>query len=286
MNVLVTGGLGFVGSNLVDSLVDSGQTVYVWDDLSSDSASTDYMNSKVRYTFADVRSLNDVDHPTYDVIYHLAAHARIQPSFTDPLEYLSNDIMGVAAVCDLARKQGSRVVYSSTSSSVGGANVFGSPYTFAKTMGEEVCKMYNVIYGVSTVIATFFNVYGPRQPITGEWATVIGLFEELTKQGKPLTIVGNGEQKRDFTHVDDIVSGLFELGGKNWTNQQFNLGTGTNYSINQLADMFGGKSVRIPCRKGDVMETLADPYLMHHTTSWRAEQSLPAYVEAWKLANM
>lgn len=286
MNALVTGGLGFIGSNLVDYLVSQDQNVFVWDDLSSDSASPDYMNPKATYVIADVRRINEAKHPKYDVIYHLAAHARIQPSFEDPLECLSNDIMGVAAVCDLARKQGTRVVYSSTSSSIGGANVFGSPYTFAKTQGEEICKMYNVIYGVSTVTATFFNVYGPRQPITGEWATVIGLFEELTKQGKPLTIVGNGEQKRDFTHIDDIVSGLFELGWKDWTRQQFNLGTGTNYSINQLAAMFGGKSVRIPCRKGDVMETLADPYLMHHTTGWQAKQSLPAYIEDWKAANM
>ena len=217
MECLVTGGLGFVGSNLVDFLVDEKQhSVTVIDNLCSESSSRDFMRQDVVYWIDDVRNLDKRKYANskFDVIFHLAAHARIQPSFEHPLEYLSNDIMGTAHACDFARKCGARFVYAGSSTAFG--NVFLNPYAFAKKSGERVCEMYHDIYDMSTATARFFNVYGKRQPIVGPWATVVGKFEEFTKAGKPLTIVGDGEQRRDFTHIDDIVSGIYEIGSRDW----------------------------------------------------------------------
>lgn len=286
MDCLVTGGLGFVGSNLVDFLVDKKQhSVTVIDNLCSESSSRDFMHSDAAYWIDDVRNLEKRKYANYkfDVVFHLAAHARIQPSFEDPLEYLSNDIMGTAHACDFARKCNARFVYAGSSTAFG--NVFLNPYAFAKKSGERVCEMYHDIYDMSTATARFFNVYGKRQPITGPWATVVGKFEEFTKAGTPLTVVGDGEQRRDFTHIDDIVSGIYEIGIRDWkeleTTPVFSLGTGTNYSINELANFFGGEKVHIPQRPGEDRETLAHVDFVNEQTGWAAKKNLRLYVEAF-----
>ena len=282
MRVLVTGGLGFVGSNLVDFLVEKKCEVVVIDNLVSESSSRLYMNPKAEYWIDDVRNLEKVKYSTenFDLVYHLAAHARIQPSFEQPLDYLSNDIMGTAAALDFARLKGASFVYAGSSTAFGGEYL--NPYAFAKRSGERVCEMYKKVYGMSTVVARFFNVYGYRQPITGPWATVVGKFEEFTKLSKPLTIVGDGEQRRDFTHISDIVEGLFSLGEKDWSGSKdleiFSLGTGTNYSINELAKMFGGSTINLPPRPGEAKITLADPEKINSATGWKAKHSLQEYV--------
>lgn len=285
MKCLVTGGLGFVGSNLVDELMKRGHEVYVWDNLSSDSSDKSYIRDDVKYTINDVRNINyspgeGIDtHPKYDVIFHLAAHARIQPSFEMPLEYLSNDIMGTASICELARKLGSKVVYAGSSSAYAGTMM--NPYTFAKYTGEQVCEMYHKVFGLSTVTARFFNVYGPRQPKTGPWATVIGVFENLTMEGKPLTVTGTGEQVRDFTHINDIISGFIALSEIDGDGRVFNLGTGVNYSINQVARMFSDTIKYIPARPGEAWATLADITETIKNTHWRPNVRLSEYVEDW-----
>ena len=135
---------------------------------------------------------------------------------------------------------------------------------------------------MSTVIARFFNVYGPRQPITGPWATVIGLFEELSKKSLPLTVVGDGNQRRDFTHVSDIVDGLILLGNNTWDCETFSLGTGRNYSILEIVELFGCEKVHIEPRPGEARMTLADPLEMRKATSWEAVYSLEEYVENFR----
>jgi len=288
MICLVTGGLGFVGSNLVDELVNNGHEVHVWDNLCSESSSATYCRDDVEYNISDVREINNPEfagsHPRYDVIFHLAAFARIQPSFEDPLGYLSNDIMGTAAVCELARRLGSKVVYAGSSSAYGGPML--NPYAFAKFTGEQVCEMYHKVYGMSTVTARFFNVYGPRQPKTGTWATVIGVFENLTKEGKPLTVTGDGEQRRDFTHISDIVRGFIALSKIEGQGQVLNLGTGTNYSINEVARMFGDQIQYIPKRPGEAWITLADISETKKLTGWSPNIHLPGYVLQWKMHNL
>ena len=278
--MLVTGGCGFIGSNLVDKLLDLGHEVHVWDDMSSESSNTDYVRREAKYIFDDVKLLNSPKyrntHTKYDVIFHLAAFARIQPSFEHPFEYLQNDIMGTAAVCELARKLGSKVVYAGSSSAYAGPML--NPYAFAKYTGEQVCEMYHKVFGLSTVTARFFNVYGNRQPESGQWATVIGIFERQNRLGNNLTVTGTGEQRRDFTHVSDIVSGFVALSEICGEGQVLNLGTGINYSINEIAYMFGGEKEYLPQRPGEALTTLADISETTRLTGWTPKVALNAYI--------
>ena len=281
MRVLVTGGLGFVGSHLVDYLIDQKglKDVVVIDNLSSESSSRSYMRDDVTYWIDDIANLNTYRYSgeTFDVIYHLAALARIQPSFKDPLKYLNIDMMGTAHVCELARSCGAKLVYAGSSSAFGGPML--NPYAFAKFTGEQCCEMYAKVYGLSTVSARFFNVFGERQPTSGPYATVVGIFEKQTLEDTPLTITGKGEQRRDFTHVDDIVAGLAALSEGNYSGDVYQLGTGTNYSINDLADMFGGEKNYIPARPGEAWETLADISKTVKDTGWLPAVSLDNYIK-------
>jgi UDP-glucose 4-epimerase len=280
--ILVTGGLGFVGSHLVDSLVHSGHEVTVIDNLCSESSSRDHMRPDVRYWIDDVRNLNSYkyENEEFEVVFHLAALARIQPSFKDPLTYLSIDIMGTSNVLEYARRRDSRVVYAGSSSAYAGPML--NPYAFAKYTGEQVCEMYNKVYDMSVVTARFFNVYGDRQPTSGAYATVVGVFEGQRKSGSPLTITGNGEQRRDFTHVSDIVAGFEALGEGNHSAEIYQLGTGKNHSINDLASMFSKNGSRyIPARPGEAWITLADPSEMKKANGWEAIVDIGAYVQNW-----
>jgi len=278
MKILVTGGLGFVGSNLVDALADKHE-VTVIDNLVSESSSVDYMREGVRYWIDDILNINDYIYAEdcFDVVYHLAADARIQPSFQRPAKYFASDAMGTVEVLEYARKCQSKFIYAGSSTAF--SDEYLNPYAFAKRTGERACEMYNKVFNSSTVIARFFNVYGPRQPITGPWATVIGLFEEQKKAGKPLTVVGDGLQRRDFTHVNDIVSGLIALSKDEWKCDIFSLGTGTNYSILDLVDMFKSDKVHLPPRPGEAKTTLADTSLAEEKLGWHPTINLKDYIK-------
>lgn len=280
-NILVTGGLGFVGSHLVDSLVKSGHEVTVIDNLCSESSNRNYMRKDVRYWIDDIRNLNSYkyENENFDIVYHLAALARIQPSFKDPLTYLSIDVMGTSNVLDYARRRGSRVVYAGSSSAYAGPML--NPYAFAKYTGEQVCEMYNSVYNMSVVTARFFNVYGNRQPTSGAYATVVGVFEGQKKNNFPLTVTGNGEQRRDFTHISDIVRGFEFLGEETHNAEVYQLGTGKNISINQLANMFGGNVEYISARPGEAWTTLADATEMEKKFGWKAIVEIEDYIDGW-----
>ena len=278
MKILVTGGLGFIGSNLVDALADQNE-VTVIDSLVSESASEEYMRSGVQYWIDDILNINDYIYAEdcFDVVYHLAADARIQPSFQRPAKYFASDAMGTVEVLEYARKCQARFIYAGSSTAFAGEYL--NPYAFAKRTGERSCEMYNKVFSMSTVIARFFNVYGPRQPITGPWATVVGLFEELKKQNKPLTVVGTGEQRRDFTHVDDIVSGLVLLGAQNWNCENFSFGTGKNHSILDLVQMFQSEKIHLPARPGEAKETLASTHMAENLLGWKSTICLEDYIK-------
>jgi UDP-glucose 4-epimerase len=298
MNILVTGGLGFVGSHLVDLLVQNPENdVMVIDDLSSASASADYKNLKAKYLIADIReiindpvvfsTLSSYVRGPYDVVYHLAARARIQPSFKKPTEYFDIDARGTCEVLEFARKHNAKVVYAGSSSAYGGPKL--NPYAFSKYVGEELCVMYNEVFGVQTQVARFFNVYGTRQPTSGPYATVIGIFEDQTKNGEQLTITGDGEQRRDFTHISDIARGFVELAALDKSsNEPFSLGTGRNYSINELAALFENPAgtLYIPRRPGEAWITRADATKMLDASGWKAEVALEDYIKTWRLANL
>tara|TARA_Y100001963_G_C6759980_1_gene438964 strand:- start:493 stop:1341 length:849 start_codon:yes stop_codon:yes gene_type:complete len=277
MQILVTGGLGFVGSNLVNELVIDNHTVTVIDNLSSESSSEEYKNEYVQYYIDDIRNIDKLNLPEFEVIFHLAGLARIQPSFDSPLEYIDVNINGTAKICELARKCNARLVYSS-SSSINNGN-YKTPYTFSKWGGEEVLKTWIQCYNLNASICRFYNVYGPREPKTGDFATVVRKFIRQYKNNEPLTIVGDGEQRRDFTHVDDIVYGLIKVMENGLSDTLYHLGRGVNYSINELASMFKNAEIKyVPERKGEGLVTLADYEETFNKLSWRAVCDLEDYI--------
>jgi len=257
--ILVTGGLGFIGYNLVNRLLEEGNTnITVIDNLSSDSSNINNKHNGVKYIIDDINNLENIKYKDldFDIIFHLAALARIQPSFEDPISYFKSNVMGTVQVCELARRCNAKIVYAASSSAYGGPKL--NPYAFAKYTGEEILSMYSKLYDISTVSARFFNVYGDRQPTKGTYATLIGIFERQYKFDQPLTITGDGEQRRDFTHVYDICDGLICLSDHEFIGNIFNLGTGTNFSVNEIASMFNTKTMYIPSRPGEARITLAD----------------------------
>jgi len=277
VKALVTGGCGFIGSNLVDKLIGLEYEVIVIDDLSS--GKKEYINAAAKYIFKDFKSClleNNLELKGIDVVFHLAAESRIQPSFEDPLYTCHNNSYGSVVVAEFARKNNCKVVYAGSSSFYGG--VYLNPYAFAKWQGEEAFIMYSKVYDITSGVARFFNVYGPRNPLIGQYTPVVGIFEEQTKSSMDLTIVGDGEQRRDFTHVFDICDGLIAIANGDWRGEIFNLGTGKNHSMNELADLFGGNKKYLPPRQGEARETLADIAYTTEKTGWIPKHTLEDYV--------
>jgi len=283
--VLVTGGCGFIGSHLVELLLSKGDIqVFVIDNMDSGRIENILNNGKVEYLFKDVRRLLEDNKLIeklngVETIFHLGARARIQPSFDEPSETIDINARGTSVVCELARVLRAKVVYAGSSSFYGG--VYLNPYSFTKWQGEEICKMYSEIYGLSTTIARFFNVYGPRHPESGPYGTVVGVFERQYKNKNPLTITGNGEQRRDFTHVLDIVSGLYAMSLEEHHGEVYNLGTGINHSINELAKLYNTEIDYLPARRGEAWTTLAEISKSCKELNWFPKQKLEDYVEEW-----
>jgi UDP-glucose 4-epimerase len=296
MKALVTGGAGFIGSNLVDKLLEMRWEVIVIDNESSECNGEFYWNESAINTKFDIadytntRSLyNDVD-----VVFHLAAEARIQPAIENPIRAVTTNCVGTCTVLQCAREAGvKRVIYSSTSSAYGRNTPpcvedmredCLNPYSVSKVAGEKLCKMYYELYGLETIIFRYFNVYGERQPLKGHYAPVIGLFLRQLGNGEPLTIVGDGEQRRDFTHVSDVVNAnvmsAISNPEQNAFGQIYNVGTGTNYSINELANMISDIQINISPRPGESKETLADNKKMRNTFGWSPKVSIDTWVKS------
>lgn len=292
MKVLVTGGEGFIGKHLVNALVKSGYEVHSLDDRCHPS--TLPKNKLCKYFYGDIEEIFDLEffhrhpaHDRYDVIFHLAALSRIQPSFDDPSEFFRVNASGTQKVLDFARMIGNaRVVYAGSSSRWHDPEI--SPYATVKKVGEDLCKMYRTVYGVDAQIARFYNVYGEGELVDDPFAAVIGKWRHQVNTGEPITIVGDGEQRRDFTHVDDIIQGLLRIGLGVLPEDIFEweLGTGHNYSIKEVADMFierfGCKKVYVPNQKGNYQETLreSDDSLKH--LEWLPQDRLRSYIKELK----
>ena len=295
MKSLVTGGAGFIGSNLVDKLIELGHEVVVIDNESSEANETFYWNEKAENYKLDIRNYEGT-RPLYngvDYVFHIAAESRIQPAIENPIEAISVNSLGTATVLQCAREADvKRFMYSSTSSGYGKNLVPNTetqpddclnPYSVSKVNGEKLCKMYNDLFNLPTISFRYFNVYGERQPIKGHYAPVIGLFIRQAQNNEPLTIVGEGTQKRDFTHVSDVVNAnilaattdvLTEAFG-----QVYNVGNGKNYSINEIAEMISGKTVNIPARPGEAKETLADTWKIRKTFRWEPKVNLSDWIK-------
>lgn len=282
--VLVTGGLGFVGSNLVDKLVDLGFQVDVMDNLSSTSSSISYKNSKAKYYVSDILQIFDVlKGKRYDRIFHLAAEARIQPSFDNPIQWFESNALGTMKIMEFAHKSDSGIVVYSTTSSKNHGSDYITPYTFSKVVGEGVLKMYAECYGLNCAMATFYNVYGNREPNKGEWATVVAKFLSQMRSGQKLTVVGDGQQSRDFTSVNDICDGLIKISEGEWKADNFDLGKGNPIKIIDLAMMIvkndDSKIKFTPLRKNEGLHTESNWTETFKRIDWIAKQNLKDYIK-------
>jgi nucleoside-diphosphate-sugar epimerase len=277
---VVTGGAGFIGSHLVDGLLGEGYEVHIIDNLSG--GKMERVNKDAHFHNADIRHYNEIA-PIIsgaDVVFHLAALPRVQYSIDEPIE--TNDVNAGGTLNVLhASKEGGvrRVVYSASSSAYGDSPVLPlheelpakpvSPYGLQKYIGEEYARLYAELHGLSTVSLRYFNVYGTRMDPDGAYALVIGKFLKMRKEGKTLTITGDGEQTRDFTHIEDVVRAnlLSAKSTKVGHGEVINIGSGTRISMNMLAKMIGGSIEYIEARK-ESLHTLADNKKAKQLLGW------------------
>jgi UDP-glucose 4-epimerase len=295
MKSLVTGGAGFIGSHLVDKLLEIGHEVVVIDNESAESNEEFYWNDKAQNYKYDIRDYENT-RPLYDgvdYVFHTAAEARIQPAILNPIEAVSVNCVGTVTVLQCSREAGvQKVIYSSTSSGYGFNELPNeetqrddclNPYSVSKVSGEKLCKMYNDLFGLKTVFFRYFNVYGERQPLKGQYAPVIGIFLRQRGDNEPLTIVGDGEQRRDFTHVSDVVqanvlAATVEVDDEHY-GKLYNVGNGINYSVNEIADIISSNQVNIPPRIGESRVTLADNTKLKTTFGWNPKVNLIEWIE-------
>jgi UDP-glucose 4-epimerase len=272
MKCLVTGGSGFIGSHIVDRLVSRGQHVVVIDNESADCHDHFYHNDKAEYYKYDICDFDKIKNlfDGVDFVYHCAAEARIQPSIENPFLTTNTNVNGTLSVLEASKRADvRRVIYSSTSSSYGHGHVPNheslpedclTPYSVSKVTGEKLCRVYGDLYNLETVVLRYFNVYGDRSPLRGHYAPVIGKFLMQKKNNMPLTIIGDGSQTRDFTHISDVVDAniLASVCVLPIAKQcVFNIGTGKPISIKELADIISGDQVHLRKRPGEVQDTQA-----------------------------
>ena len=282
---LVTGGAGFVGTNLVKSLIKGDNDVVCFDNYSTGLKKNEQRGC--RYFDIDLSKEKDYGFldSKPDTIFHLAALARIEPSFKFPGKTFEDNVNSTLNILDYARKNDIKVVYAGSSSYHGG--VYENPYTYTKWQGEELCIMFNKVYGLNTIICRFYNVYGPYQIIDGPYSAIVGIFQRQFLNNKALTITGDGEQRRDFTHVHDIVDGLIKAGESSFDNNIFELGTGMNHSINEVAKMFGENYPLkyLPKREGEMQTTLCDISNAQKKIGYSPAINLEDYIKNWIKAN-
>ena len=287
MYSLVTGGSGFIGSNLVDYLLSKGERVICID---NESANNDKFywsdNDRVISLKVDICNYKELRNCFMNVkhVYHLAAESRLQPAIENPIQAVHRNCVGTATVLQCAREAGvERFIYSSTSSGYGNNPVPNvetqpddclNPYSASKIAAEKFCKMYTNLYGLETVILRYFNVYGDRSPTKGQYAPVIGIFQRQKDAGEPLTIVGDGSQKRDFIHVKDVaranyLASIMPLKGH--AGEVFNVGSGKCVSVQSIADAISDNQTYIPKRPGEMDVTFANISKIANVLGWMPE---------------
>ena len=297
MKCLVTGGAGFIGSNLVDALLERGDEVVVVDNESADCHDHFYWNNRALNHKVDINDFKSL-RPLFngvDYVFHLAAEARIQPSLINPLQAVQTNVLGTANVLQASREAGvRRVMYSSTSSAYGLKNTPPlsenmpndclNPYSVSKTAGEELCKLYTRLFKLETVTFRYFNVYGLRQPVKGQYAPVLGLFLRQRNAGQRLTVVGDGLQRRDFTDVRDVEqANMLTAACQNpaIAGETINVGTGKNHSVLDVAALVGGETTHIPERLGEARITLASTEKMERFLDWKPMRQLEDWVNEY-----
>ena len=287
-NSVITGGAGFVGSNLVDRLVSIGHKVIVLDNFVSGKKSnlSHHSEKNVKIIKIDISDKNlDKYFKKADYIFHLAALAEIIPSFKDPNKYFKNNVIGTLNVLKAAKKvKIKKLIYAASSSCYGTPKKFPTsekdkidlkhPYAETKFIGEELVMRYASIFKMPNISFRFFNVYGPRLNVSGQYSAVIGNFLTQTKNRKPLTVVGDGKQTRDFIHVDDLINAFIQVIKSKSVNKIYNLGSGKRTSINTIAKIFGGKKKFIPIRPGEPKNSVANIKKVKKEINWKPKISI------------
>ena len=285
---LVTGGAGFIGSNLVDYLLDQGHSVVCLDNESADNEKFHWplengQAINVKGDITDYRFMKNV-FTGVDYVFHLAAESRLQPAIENPIRAVSKNCVGTTVMLQCAREVGvKRFIYSSTSSGYGNnpyPNVETqpddslNPYSASKVAAEKFCKMYTDLYGLETVVLRYFNVFGERSPTRGQYAPVIGIFQRQRDAGQPLTIVGDGSQRRDFVYVKDVaranyLASIMPLKGR--AGEVFNVGSGKCYTVQEIADAISDNQTYIPKRTGEMDTTFANIDKIGDVIGWKPE---------------
>ena len=281
---IVTGGAGFIGSNLVDRLVKEGHKVIVLDNFVSGKRRnlSHHLKKNVKIIKLDISYKKKIDKYFKDVsyVFHLAGLAEIAPSFKDPKKYFINNVVGTLNVLEAAKKvKVKKFIYAASSSCYGSPKKIPTseiekidthhPYAFTKFLGEEAVIRYAKFFRMPNISCRFFNVYGPRLNTTGQYGAVFSNFLTQKKKKKPLTIVGSGKQTRDFIYVDDLTNAFIKLAKSNLKNKIYNLGSGKETSINKIASIISEKKIFIPKRPGDPDRSCANISKIKKDINWK-----------------
>ena len=277
MNILVTGGAGFVGTNLIKKLLT----------LDHQLVSIDNYNTGLKTNHQDECLYIEDDIRTYDYgklkvkpdfIFHMAAIARIQPSFKNPIDYFNTNANGTLNLLKFCSDFNIPLLYAGSSSKHSGK--FKNPYTFSKSIGEEIVELFQTHYNTQASIARFYNVYGQYQLTEGGYTTLIGRWINNLKNNIQCEIYGDGEQRRDFTHVNDIVDALILIMDKEAYGYEFELGRGKNYSVNEVADMFKIDPVYRDAKQGEARNTLNTSIVAKEVLGWNPQIELKQYIKS------
>jgi UDP-glucose 4-epimerase len=286
------GGAGFIGSNLVDKLIKQGHDVIVLDNLST--GKIENVNKKANFKNVDITNLKQIM-PYFkdiDYVFHLAALARVQPSIIDPIKTHNTNVTGTLNILWASYTNKIKKVIFSSSSSVYGDNYLPlvetfkpnpkSPYALHKYIGELYCRMFSSIYKLPTISLRYFNVYGPRQKEEGAYALVIAKFLRQKREGKPMTITGDGTQTRDFTHILDVVNAnILAMKSGLMNGDIVNIGGGNNISVNKIAKLIGGKIKYIKPRL-EPHDTLADIKKAKEELGWKPKVKIKKGIDDLK----
>ena len=291
---IVTGGAGFIGSHIVEKLKRLDHMVVVIDNEYSDNDNFHWRKDtlNVNIDITDYKALKKA-FTGADYIFHLAAEARIGPAIKNPVNAVNINTIGTCNVLQCAREVGAKkVLYSSTSSGYGlneSPNVETqpddclNPYSVSKIAGEKLCKMYTDLYGLNTIIFRYFNVFGERAPRKGQYAPVTGIFLRQKAAGEPLTVVGDGEQRRDYIYVKDVANANVMAAISNPDDdaygQVYNVGSGKNYSVNEIASFISDDTINIPPRIGEARNSLANIDKIRKTFAWKPEVDVETWIK-------
>jgi UDP-glucose 4-epimerase len=305
MKALVTGGCGFIGSHLAEKLLDQGHEVLIVDNLVSGrlaNISSFEKHPKLNTVISDIVDRRQIA-PLFDGIdwvFHLAGIADIVPSIESPDVYFQNNVVGTLNVLQCAREAGvKRFLYAASSSCYGIPDQYPTPetepikpqypYALTKHMGEELVQHWAKVYKLPALSLRLFNVYGPRSRTTGAYGAVFGVFLAQKLNDKPLTVVGDGQQTRDFTYVTDVAAAFIKAAKSELSGEIFNVGSGNHYSINYLVTLLGGEKICIPKRPGEPDCTFAETIKIQQQLEWAPEvsfeqgvQNMLSVIDAWR----